>query len=220
MWNLSNKMFFKQIQLGSMQNFSYIIGDEKSKDAAIVDAGWEIDKLIGIANKEKFKIKKIILTHSHYDHVQKADELASKTNSTVYFHENDYNEIKRVIKNPNIKIIKLKNNDEIKIGNLKIKVIHTPGHTPGAICLLIENKLITGDTLFVNAVGRTDLAGGDTTKLFESLQKLKKLDDDVEIYPGHDYGEIPFSTIGNEKKNNPYFKCESKEQFLNLMGLF
>ena len=203
-----------------MQNFIYIIGDEKSKDAAIVDAGWEIDKLIDIANKEKLKIKKIILTHSHYDHVQKADELASKTNADVYFHELELDQIKKIIKNPNITIHKLKNNDEIKIGNLKIKVIHTPGHTPGAICLLFENKLITGDTLFVNAVGRTDLAGGDTAKLFESLQKLKKLNDDVEVYPGHDYGEIPFSTIGNEKKNNPYFKCESKEQFLNLLGLF
>jgi len=213
-------MIFKQIKVGPMQNFSYIIGDDKSKEAAVVDAGWEIDKLIDICNKEKLNINKIILTHSHYDHVQKIDELASKTNALVYFHEEDHNEIKRVIKNPNIKIIKLKNNDEIKIGNIKIKVIHTPGHTPGAICLLFENKLITGDTLFVNAIGRTDLAGGDSIKLFESLQKLKKLKDDIEIYPGHDYGEIPFSTIGGEKKTNPYIMCETKEQFLNLLGMF
>ena len=203
-----------------MQNFSYIIGDEKAKEAAVVDAGWEIDKLISAANEEKLKIDKIILTHSHYDHVQKADELASKVNADVYFHELEFDEIKRTIKNPNIKIHKLKNNDEIKIGGIKIKVIHTPGHTPGAACLLFENKLITGDTLFVNAIGRTDLAGGDPVKLFESLQKLKKLNDGIEVYPGHDYGEIPFSTIGNEKKNNPYFKCDTKEQFLNLMGLF
>ncbi len=213
-------MFFNQVHVGPMQNFSYIIGDEKNKEAAVVDAGWDIDKLINITNKEKLKIKKIILTHSHYDHVQKVDELASKTNAIVYFHEEDYNEIKPLIKNNNIKIIKLRNNGIIEIGKIKIKVIHTPGHTPGAICLLVENKLLTGDTLFVNAIGRTDLAGGDTIKLFESLQKLKKLEDDVEVYPGHDYGEIPFSTIGNEKKNNPYFKCETKEQFLGLLGLF
>ena len=211
-------MFFKQIHVGPMQNFSYIIGDENSKEAIIVDAGWDVDKLIDISNKEKLKITKIILTHSHYDHVQKIDELASKTNAEVYFHENDYNEIKKIIKNSNIKIIKLKNNDEIKIGKIKIKIIHTPGHTPGAICLLFENKLITGDTLFVNAIGRTDLAGGDSLKLFESLQKLKKLDDKVEVYPGHDYGDIPFSTIGGEKKTNPYFMCSTKEQFLNLIN--
>ncbi|MBI2658756.1 MBL fold metallo-hydrolase [Candidatus Woesearchaeota archaeon] len=202
-------MLFRQIAVGPMQNFSYIIGDEKSKEAAVVDAGWETDKLIGIADKEKLNINKIILTHSHYDHIQKTDELASKTNSSVYFHEDDSNEIKKSIKNPNIKIHKLKNNDEISIGKIKIKVIHTPGHSPGAVCLLFENKLITGDTLFVNAIGRTDLAGGDSLKLFESLQKLKKLKDDVEVYPGHDYGEIPFSTIGGEKKTNPYFKCDT-----------
>ena len=203
-----------------MQNFSYIIGDEKSKEAAVVDAGWDVDKLIEIAEKEKLKINKIILTHSHYDHIQKVDELASKTGAIVYFHEIDFESIKKFIKNPNIKIIKLKDKDEIKVGSIKIKVINTPGHTPGAICLLVENKLITGDTLFVNAIGRTDLAGGDSLNLFESLQKLKKLDDKIEVYPGHDYGDIPFSTIGGEKKTNPYFMCGTKEQFLNLLGLF
>lgn len=213
-------MIFRQIQVGPMQNFSYIIGDEDSKEASIVDAGWEADKLIEIAARENLEIKKIILTHSHYDHVQKADELASKTNAEVYFHEDDGNEIKRAIRNPKIKLHKLKDNDEIKLGKIKIKVIHTPGHSPGAICLLFESKLITGDTMFVNAIGRTDLPGGDSIKLFESLQKIKKLNDSVEIYPGHDYGEIPFSTIGNEKKTNPYFKCSTKEQFLNLIGMF
>lgn len=203
-----------------MQNFSYVIGDEKSKEAAVVDAGWEADRIIEIAKKENLEIKKIILTHFHYDHVQKVDELASKTNADVYFHEYDCNEIKKTIKNPNTKIHKLKNNDVIKVGAIKIMVVHTPGHTPGGICLLFQNKLITGDTLFVNAVGRTDLAGGDSIKLFESLQELKKLNDDIEVYPGHDYGDIPFSTIGGEKSTNPYFMCETKEQFLNLVGIF
>ena len=213
-------MFFKQVAVGPMQNFSYLIGDENTKEAAVVDAGWEIDKLIEIAKNEKLEIKKIILTHSHYDHIQKTDELASKTDAEVFCYESEFDEIKRAVKNPNVKIHKLKNNDEVNIGKIKIKIIHTPGHTQGAICLLFENKLITGDTLFVNAIGRTDLPGGDSIKLFESLQKLKKLNYDVEVYPGHDYGEIPFSTIGGEKKTNPYFKCETKEQFLNLLGLF
>src|SRR3989344_4358039 len=117
-------MFFNQVPVGQMQNFCYIIGDEKSKEAVVVDAGWDVDKLIDTAGKERLEIKKIILTHSHYDHIQKVDELASKTNAIVYFHEDDYNEIKLVIKNPNIKIHKLKNNDEIKVGSTKIKVIH------------------------------------------------------------------------------------------------
>ncbi|MBI2659796.1 MBL fold metallo-hydrolase [Candidatus Woesearchaeota archaeon] len=213
-------MIFRQVPVGPMQNFSYLIGDGNSREAAIVDAGWEVDKLIDICNEEKLKITKIILTHSHYDHVQKADELASKTNAAVYLHESDFNEIKKAIRNPNIKITKIKDNDEVKLGKIKIKIIHTPGHSPGAICLLAENRLLTGDTLFVDAIGRTDLPGGDSIKLFESLQKLKKLDDNIEIYPGHDYGDVPFSTIGGEKKTNPYFKCDTKEQFLNLLGMF
>lgn len=210
-------MLFKQIKAGPMQNFSYIIGDETAKEAAVVDAGWEIEKLIDIANKEKLKINKIILTHSHYDHVQKVDELASKTGAEVYFHELEYGAIKKSIKNPNIKIHKLKNNGEVNVGNIRIRAIHTPGHTPGAICLLVGNKLLTGDTLFVNAIGRTDLAGGDSLKLFESIQKLKKLNDNIEVYPGHDYGNAPSSTIGNEKKSNPYFRCGTKEEFLDLL---
>ena len=211
-------MIFRQIPIGPMQNFVYLIADGQSMEAAVIDAGWDIDRIIGIANKEKLKIKKIILTHYHYDHSQKADELADRTKADIYFHEDDWQFMNETIKNQ--KTIKLKNNDSINIGKLKFKVIHTPGHTPGSMCLLADDKLLTGDTLFVNAIGRTDLPGGDAVKLFESLQKLKKLGDDVEIYPGHDYGATKFSTIGNEKKNNPYFMCRTKEEFLRLVGIF
>ena len=211
-------MIFHQLSLGPMQNFIYIIGDEKSKEAAVIDAGWNVDEIIEAATKEKLKITKIILTHYHYDHVQKVNELIDKTNAEVYFHETEYEYIKKSLKNESIKIKKLKGNDTINIGNIKIKIIHAPGHTPGSICLLAGNKLITGDTLFVGAIGRTDLPGGDALKLVDSLQKLKKLDDKTKIYPGHDYGATKFSTIGYEKKSNPYFMCRTKEEFLNLIG--
>lgn len=201
-----------------MQNFVYIIGDENTKEAAVVDSGWDTGKIIDTAEKDGLKINKIILTHYHYDHMQKADELAAKTKAEIYFHGDDGQFIGLSIKNKPIKTMMLKDGDEIKIGNIKIEIIHTPGHTPGSICLLFGNKLITGDTLFVNAIGRTDLPGGDALKLFESLQKLKKLNDNAEIYPGHDYGETKFSTIGNEKKLNPYFMCKTKEEFLKLLG--
>ena len=211
-------MIFTQIPVGPMQNFVYLIGDEATKEAAVVDAGWDIDEILENVNKDNLKIIKIILTHSHFDHVQKVNELIAKTKADVYFHESESDSIKKHISGDSVKIIKLKDNDEIKVGKIKIKIIHTPGHTPGAVCLLFGNKLITGDTLFVGAIGRTDLPGGDAIKLFESLQKLKKLDDKTDIYPGHDYGETPFSTIGDEKKNNPYFMCKTKEEFLRLVG--
>ena len=210
-------MIFHQIPIGPMQNFVYLIGDEITKEAVVIDAGWDIDEVIEAANKEKLKITKIILTHYHYDHVQRVNELIDKTNAEIYFHENEEKFLKTAITNN--KAIKLKNNDIINVGKLKIKIIHTPGHTPGSICLLAENKLLTGDTLFVGAIGRTDLPGGDALKLFESLQKLKKLDDKTEVYPGHDYGETKSSTIGDEKKNNPYFVCRTKEEFLSILGM-
>lgn len=211
-------MIFTQIPVGPMQNFVYLIGDESTKEAAVTDAGWDIDEIIRNAAEGELKINKIILTHSHFDHVQKINELIDKTKADAYFHESEFDEISRLMKNSSAKLIKLKDNDEIKVGKIKIKIIHTPGHTKGAVCLLFDDKLITGDTLFVGAIGRTDLPGGDAIKLFESLQKLKKLDDKIKIYPGHDYGETPFSTIGYEKKNNPYFMCKTKEEFLRLVG--
>jgi len=195
-----------------MQNFSYIIGD--SGESAVVDPGWDVDELIEAA--ESLKINKIILTHSHFDHVQKTGELADKTDATIYLYEDEFELLKKVVGNH--KVHKLKDNDEIKVGNVKIKIIHTPGHTSGGMCLLFENKLITGDTLFVNAIGRTDLPGGNAPQLFDSLQKLKKLDDKIEVYPGHDYGDVPVSTIAREKKQNPYFMCKIKEDFLRMVG--
>ena len=205
-------MIFKQVALGKMQNFSYIMGD--SGEAAIVDPGWDVDELIETA--EDMKITKIILTHFHFDHVQKTDELADRTKAEIYLYEDEFESLKKVVGSH--KVHKLKDNDKIKVGKVKIKVIHTPGHTPGGMCLLVENKLITGDTLFVNAIGRTDLPGGNAPQLFESLQKLKKLDDKIEVYPGHDYGDVPVSTIAREKKQNPYFMCKSKEDFLKMVG--
>src|SRR3989344_2616795 len=134
-------MIFKQIAVGKMQNFSYIIGD--SGESAVVDPGWDVDELIEAA--ESLKINKIILTHSHFDHVQKTGELADKTDATIYLYEDEFELLKKVVGNH--KVHKLKDNDEIKVGNVKIKIIHTPGHTSGGMCLLFENKLITGDTL-------------------------------------------------------------------------
>jgi len=205
-------MIFEQIPLGNMQNFSYIIGDENTKEAAVVDPAWEVDKIIEIAKNNNLIIKYILMTHTHYDHVEGVKKTINVTNSTVYVHELEEDEIIKLGVS-NIKTIK--DNEEINIGKIKIKVIHTPGHTPGSVCFLLNNKLITGDTLFVEAVGRVDLPGGNIEKMYDSIQKLKKLDQKIEVYPGHDYGSIKNSTIGHEIRNNPYMKA-SKEEFLKI----
>jgi hydroxyacylglutathione hydrolase len=194
-------MIFEQIPVGQMQNFSYLIGD--SKEAAITDPGWDIDKILEIAKKHDLEIKYILVTHSHYDHINEIKNISDFTSATVYVHEEDAEDI---IDKGVDKIKTVKEGDEIKVGKLIIKVLHTPGHTPGSVCFLVENKLITGDTLFVENIGRTDLPGGDPKVITESLKRLKKLDGNIELYPGHDYGSIRHSTIGHEKRNNPYMR--------------
>ena len=194
-------MIFEQIPVGHMQNFSYLIGDDKTKEAAVVDPGWEIEKILIIAKKHGLNVKHILITHSHYDHIDSIKEITDITTATVYVHKGDSEEIK----NKGIEKIKIVNEgDEINIGKVKIKVLHTPGHTPGSICYLVDKKLVTGDTLFVENIGRTDLPGGSARIMAQSLKRLKKLDEKIEVYPGHDYGSMRHSTIGHEKKNNPH----------------
>ena len=204
-------MIFEQIEVGNMQNFSYIIGDEETKEGAIVDAGWEPEKLIEAAKSKNLKVKYILLTHTHYDHVNSLGKLFELTNAKIIVHEEDAKDVE----NLGLPYEKVKDGDEISIGKLKAKVIHTPGHTPGSVCYLVENKLITGDTLFVEAVGRVDLPGSNISQMYESLQKLKELADDIEVFPGHDYGSKKISTIAYEKENNPYMKA-SKEEFFRI----
>ena len=207
-------MLFKQIPIGPMQNFAYIIGDESSKIGAIVDPGWEIGKLLKIAEENNLKIGLILLTHTHFDHVTGLAELAKKTNAKIYVHEKEVHELIKLKE----QVIQIKDKDIIKIGKLTVKVIHTPGHTQGSVCFLIDKKIITGDTIFIEAVGRTDLPGGNSEQLFESLQKIKKLDDTIEIYPGHDYGSVPFATIKHQKENNPYL--QNGKLFKQLNNLY
>ena len=184
-----------------MQNFSYIVGDEKTKEAAVVDPGWDVEKILIIAKKRGLNVKHILITHSHYDHIGSVKEIADATNSIVYVHSNDSVEIK----NKGIDKVKLiDEGDEISLGNIKIEVLHTPGHSPGSVCYLVDNKLITGDTLFVENIGRTDLPGGSPRIISQSLKRLKKLDENIEVYPGHDYGSKKHSTMGHEKKYNPH----------------
>jgi len=201
-------MIFVQMLIGEMINFTYLIGDEDSGLAAVIDPADDADKILKEAEKHNLKIAYIINTHAHFDHIKANEELTSKTRAKIIMHE----------KAKAKKDISVKDNDIIEIGKLKIRVIHTPGHTPESICLLIDKKLLTGDTLFVGGCGRTDLPGGNPEELYYSLLKLMELDDNTEIYPGHDYGEKPYSTIGYEKSYNYALSFRTKEEFIRFMG--
>lgn len=189
-------MLFKQIKAVG-DNFSYIIADTETKEAAVVDPSFNIKPIIKILEENILRLKYIICTHNHFDHTAEADFFKARFAAKVVAHK--LSSIERDIE--------VEDGSVIDVGSIKITVIHTPGHTEDSICLLFDNKLLTGDTLFVGGYGRTDLPGGDAEKLYHSLYgKILKLDDSIEIYPGHDYGPTPSSTIGFEKICNPALK--------------
>jgi len=206
-------MIFEQIEVGEMANFAYLIGDEDTKEAAIVDPAWDADLLMATAEKHGLKISKILITHTDYDHVNAVGDIIARTRAHVYVHKDGFDEIAKFGATTPEAI-----NEEsvILIGNVKVKVIHTPGHRPSNVCFIVENKIITGDTLFVEGCGRIDLPGSDIKKQWDSLVKLKNLDENLEVYPGHDYGSMKSSTIRHEKENNPFMKCTSFEEFSGI----
>jgi hydroxyacylglutathione hydrolase len=202
-------MIFRQVPVGTFQNFSYILGDEKTKSAAIVDPAWEVDNLLALCQGLGLNVTLVINTHSHHDHTEGNETVAKLTGAKVVAHE----------KSPVRKDIAVKDGDTIDVGSMQINVLYTPGHCPDHICLLVDRKLLTGDTLFVGECGRTDLAGGNSGELYDSLtNKILALDDSIQVYPGHDYGKTPFSTIGYERRNNYTLKPRTKEEFIKFMA--
>ena len=204
----------RQIHVGGFDdNFSYFIEDPNSKRIAIVDPSNV--KLLEFEIQQDFLLPKMIfLTHSHFDHTEGITELVEKFGIPVYMHENARGRVDV----PDGMSIYIKDGEKIKLGDLHIEVMHTPGHIDDAVCFYLkkDKSLITGDTVFVEGCGRVDLEFSNVDHLFDSLQKIKKLPDDTKVFPGHDYGKKISSTIEYEKKHNPYFKVETLDDFIKL----
>jgi glyoxylase-like metal-dependent hydrolase (beta-lactamase superfamily II) len=220
----SSSLYLKQLSVGPMENFQYLAGDKASKECFAVDPGWDADAAIEAAQKDGMKITGVLLTHTHYDHANAVEALIRKTGGKIYVHQAESG----FLKGDRYPIVKTRDGDEISIGTVKIVCLHTPGHTPGSQCFLVSDGilpeapkyLLTGDTLFIGACGRCDFEGSDPKEMYASLQKLARLGDDVIVLPGHFYSDEPASTIGNEKKTNPYYRCRTLEDFLhNRMGM-
>ena len=207
-------MEFMQIIVGNMKNFTYIVGDSKTRNGFIIDPSYDIDKVITAVRKLDLNIKYIFNTHSHWDHTIGNKEAVQRTGGQICAHSSA----------PTNKDRSLKDKEVIKLDDLTLRIMHTPGHTPDGICYLLSDKtdtkknyLFTGDTLFVGGCGRTDLPGGKDEDLFKSFQKIMKLDDHVKICPGHDYGSRLISSIRYEKRHNSYLQFENKEEFKTVM---
>lgn len=202
-------MFFKQVQQHG-DNFSYVIADEDAKEAAVVDSSFNASEIIKILNAHAFTLKYILNTHGHSDHTAGNTELAFAFHAKIVAHK---------LSKINFDI-GVEDGDVLFVGKIPLKVIYTPGHTADSVCLLVNNrKLLTGDTLFVGECGRTDFPGGSSRSMYDSLfNKLMRLDDTVEVYPGHDYGAKPSSTIGEEKKSNYTLQPRSLTDFIEFMA--
>ncbi len=201
-------VYFKQIQQHS-DNFSYIMADESTKEAAVVDSSFNASEIIKIIKAKAFDLKYVINTHGHSDHTAGNLELRSIFGAKIVAYK---------LSKVNFDL-PVEDGDVLNIGNILIKIIYTPGHSLDSICLLVDNKkLLTGDTLFVGECGRTDFSGGSSKSMYNSLfNKLLRLDDALEVYPGHDYGLKPWSTLGEERKSNYTLQPRNLKDFIEFM---
>jgi glyoxylase-like metal-dependent hydrolase (beta-lactamase superfamily II) len=218
-------LYFKQIEIGPMQNYVYLIGSMETRKVAVVDAAWEIDTILKIAAQDEMDITHAFVTHTHPDHVgggfagmeiAGVTELLEKCKAKVVVHKAESEFLKGLSSSD---LIKTDHGDKIVVGGVEIQLMHTPGHTPGSQCFLVDHRVVSGDTLFIDACGRVDFPGGNAEQMYYSLtQKLMSLPDDTVLFPGHNYARLPHATIGEQKKTNPYLRFSSLKQFLAAMG--
>jgi glyoxylase-like metal-dependent hydrolase (beta-lactamase superfamily II) len=200
-------MIVRQIPVGPMKNFDYLLMEEASREAIAVDSGWETVPVVNAATRDGMKVKYVVATHGHFDHVETLSELAAKVGGRTVVHESSGLTAD----------IRVKGGDALAIGGAEVRVLHTPGHTPDSICLYDGRNVFTGDTLFIGNCGRTDLPGGSSAELFRSLHEvLMALPEETTIYPGHDYGEVRSRTMGEEKRLNPTLLARDVREFAGV----
>lgn len=198
-----------QIQVGDMQNFSYILEDEETEEAIIIDPSWDLKNIEQAIKRNDLKIKYIVNTHHHIDHTLGNEAMAKLTGAKIIQHE--ASELKHDLT--------VTDGDKITFGDSELSIIHTPGHSKDGICLVGDGKIFSGDTLFVGNCGRVDLPGGSSKELYSSLfEIISNLDDNLVLYPGHNYGPTPTSTLGKEKATNFVMQKRTEQEFTAIMG--
>ena len=215
---------------GQMANFVYLIGDDEQRVCMVVDPAWDIPGIIEFAKNDDMQLIGALVTHYHPDHIggdifghsiTGLAELISTNPVKVHVNGAESEGVKQVSRLSESDITRHQGGDEILIGNVRVKLLHTPGHTPGSQCFLSGSALVSGDTLFIGGCGRVDLPGGNPEQMYHSLtQVLAKLPEDTLLYPGHNYAVKEVSTIGDEKNENHYMRVGSLEDWKSLMGSY
>ena len=202
-------MLLDQFRVGPLLNFTYLVADAEGGEGVVIDPSFGIEPVLEGIDRRRVKVRYILNTHSHPDHVAGNQDVRDRTGAKVVAH--------RVA--PLRQDLSVEDGDRIDAGRLPIHVIHTPGHTKDSVLYLFEGHVATGDTLFVGECGRTDLPGGDPSEMYDSLhRRLLALDDALVVLPGHDYGATPSSTIGRERAENYTLKPRTREEFLRFLA--
>lgn len=226
-------LYFAQIPVGQMANLAYLIGSRSTREVLLVDPAWSVDALLDQAEADGMKPVGALVTHYHQDHVggeifgmkiEGVGRLLERCPVPLYVNEHEGDGTLQVTGASESDLRRMSGGDQIELGEIRIRLLHTPGHTPGSQCFLVEEagapgKLISGDTLFLGSCGRVDLPGSDPEAMYRSLNEtLKRLPDETLLYPGHLYSAEASDTLGNEKRTNPFLRVSSLDQFLMFMG--
>jgi hydroxyacylglutathione hydrolase len=221
-------LYFRQVLAGEMQNFVYLIGDRDSGECVAVDPAWDVAGLIDEAGKDGMKITGALCTHYHPDHVggdlfgfkiEGLARLLELNPCKIYVNKLEAEGVRKVTGVSESDLVRMDDLGTLEVGAHHIEFVHTPGHTPGSQCFLVDgDRLVSGDTLFIGGCGRVDLPGSNPEDMMRSLKdKLGKLADHVRLYPGHDYAAVPETTMGEEKQRNPYLRA-AREDAARMFG--
>jgi len=221
-------LYLKPLLLGTMENWVYLVGSRAKRECVVVDPAWNVAAALDAAAADGMKVVGALATHWHPDHVggdlfghtiEGLPELLAKVDVPIHVQRAEAAGIAETTGLSTKQLVAHDGGDEIEVGDVRIKLLHTPGHTPGSQCFLCHGHLISGDTLFIRGCGRTDLPGGDSEQMWRTLHGvLRKLPAETVLHPGHRYGPIERSTLGEEARENPYLNVPSLDDWFRMMG--
>ncbi len=229
----TSDLYFRQVPVGQMANLAYLVGSQSTREALLVDPAWSVDALLDQAETDGMNVVGALVTHYHQDHVggrimgfdiEGVARLLERHPVPIYVNEHEGDGMRTITGASESDLVRKAGGDSLSLGEVRIRLLHTPGHTPGSQCFLVEERgqagrLISGDTLFLGSCGRVDLPGSDPAAMYESLNgTLKALPDDTILYPGHNYSGEASGSLGEQKQMNPFLRVANLDQFLQFMG--
>jgi glyoxylase-like metal-dependent hydrolase (beta-lactamase superfamily II) len=228
------ELYFRQVAVGEMQNLAYLVGSRSTREALVVDPAWDVDALLDQAEADGMKVIGALVTHYHQDHIggelfgfniQGLARLLERSPVPIHVNAHEALGVRRVAGVSETDLVRHEGGDVVELGGVKVCLLHTPGHTPGSQCFLVEapgrpGSLVSGDTLFLGSCGRVDLPGSNPEHMYESLHgKLGRLPDATLLFPGHLYSSEPYGTMGEQKRTNPYLRVSRLDDFLAFLGV-